>query len=480
MTDAPAPLSLRGEQRRPEAPRRIGVDWIPPWLIVLVALGCAILFGRLLADGKMKYGIAIVLVACFAPLVFFDLARALAIWVAVLFFGDLAVLSSGPNGIGVLVGLGWIGAFLGRREWLRLLRLHRRLLLAITALGLWLTLTIAWAGNPADAANEAAYWWLGALSFLVVLTTLRTPHDVSSIAIAFIAGSVAAVIIGIATGGLHASAATTTQTAVQGRLTGGGGDPNKQAAGLVAAMFLTLGLLSVQRGRKARVVLLLAFVLISIGFFDTGSRGGLLALVAAAIAALVLAPRQRKRILGLVVLVAIVGGILIASTPGEFTRITDLGGGTSGRSDIWRVAWDVFTGHSLAGIGAGNFVVVSSHYVLRPGPISRIQYLTDMPAVVHNTYLQLLAESGVVGLAAFLGVIIGSLRAAQLAARRFEALGRLDYADLTHAVLMGTIGMLAALFLISDGYDQRLWVLLALGPVMLGIASRLAGRVASN
>ena len=38
--------------------------------------------------------------------------------------------------------------------------------------------------------------------------------------------------------------------------------------------------------------------------------------------------------------------------------------------------------------------------------------------------------------------------------------------------MMGTIGMLAALFFITNGDDQRLWVLLALGPVMLGISRR--------
>ena len=37
---------------------------------------------------------------------------------------------------------------------------------------------------------------------------------------------------------------------------------------------------------------------------------------------------------------------------------------------------------------------------------------------------------------------------------------------------MATIGLLVALLLISDGDDLRLWVLLALGPVLLAIASR--------
>jgi O-antigen ligase len=468
MTDTGMELPPRVEPGRDEPSWRRAVGSIPPWLIIIAVLGSAGLVGRLLADGKTKYGIALVIVACFAPLVFFDLTRALAVWVAVLFFGNLAVLSSGPNGIGVLVGLGWIGSFLGRRDRMLLVTQHRRLLLTIAALCLWFTLTITWSANAADAANEAAYWWLAALAFLVVLTTLRSARDVGIVALAFVAGSVVSVMIGLATGSLNPNSVSA------GRLTGGGGDPNQQAAAFVAAMFLIIGLFSVYRGRKARLALLLSFVLMSIGFFATQSRGGLIALAVAAIAALVLAPRQRSRIVGLIVLVAIAGGILLATTPGALTRITDLGGGTSGRSDLWRVAWDVFTGHPVVGVGGGNFVVVESHYVLRPGSISRIQYLTAVPHVAHNTYLQLLAETGVVGLVGFLAVVLLSLRAGQLASRRFEAMGRIDYADLTRAIMMGTIGMLAALFFITDGDDQRLWVLLALGPVMLGIAHRAA------
>src|SRR5262249_33742002 len=161
---------------------------------------------------------------------------------------------------------------------------------------------------------------------------------------------------------------------------------------------------------------------------------------------------------------------LLSIRPDALSRITDLGGGSSGRSDLWTVAWHVFTSHPLFGIGVGNFTVVEAKYTLRPGSISRIQYLTSVPHLVHNTYLQLLAESGIIGLAGFLIVVFVSLRAAWRAVKRFEAIGQARYADLTRAVMMGTIGMLTALFFISDGDDLRLWVLLALGPVLYTLA----------
>jgi O-antigen ligase len=279
------------------------------------------------------------------------------------------------------------------------------------------------------------------------------------------------VVIGLATGGLHASTDTINQTAIQGRFTGGGGDPNVQAAGFVATMFLIMGLIPMYRRRAVRVALVLAFALVTVGFLATQSRGGLLALLAAAILAMVLAPRYRRRILGLLVIVAAAVAVLLASQPGALSRITNFGGGSSGRGDLWRVALDVFYNHPFAGVGAGNFQAVESHFVLRPGSISRIEYLTDVPHLVHNTYLQLLAETGIVGLIGFLIVVAGSLHASWLAVKRFEARRRPEFADLARAVMLGTVGMLVALFFISDGDDVRLWVLMAMGPALLTLAA---------
>ncbi|MBV9545664.1 MAG: O-antigen ligase family protein [Chloroflexi bacterium] len=428
------------------------------------------LLGRLVASGHVKYAYAIVLACTYAPLVFFNLPVALAVWVSVLFFQDLRVLSLAPNAMGSLVALGWVGAFLGHRDRLSVLREHRTLLLVIALFCVWLTLSIAWATRPGAAGTEAGYWWLGALAFLIVLTTVASTRDVRLIALAFVAGSLVSVSVGLATGSLTAAADSASQTAIQGRFTGGGGDPNLQAGGFVAAMFLIIGLFALYQRPAIRRWLIAAFTLITIGFFATQSRGGLLALIVATGAALLLAPRQRRRILALAAVAGLGAIVLVAIRPDALSRIVDFGGGSSGRSDLWRVGWQVFAGHPLFGIGIGNFTVVEAHYVLAPGNISRIQYITDQPHLVHNTYLQLLAETGIVGLVGMLSVVWLSLRSTWRAIAAFERNNRSDYADLARAVMMGTIGMLVTLLFISNGDDLRLWVLLALGPVLLSLA----------
>jgi O-antigen ligase len=241
-----------------------------------------------------------------------------------------------------------------------------------------------------------------------------------------------------------------------------------------------MGLIGLYRGRAVRVALVFALGLIAVGFFATQSRGGLVSLTVATAAALILAPRYRVRILGLSLIIGLAALAIVATNPGALARIVDLGGGSSGRGDLWRVGWEVFTGHPIVGVGAANFTVVESHYVLRPGTITHIGYLTDTPYLVSNTYLQQLAESGVIGLLLYLAVAWGCLRATWQAIKRFEAIGRPDYADLARAVLMGTIGMLCAVFFISNGDDVRLWVLLGMGPALATLAGRVGARASTD
>ncbi len=312
--------------------------------------------------------------------------------------------------------------------------------------------------------------------FLITLTALTTVSEVGWVALAFVVGSVISVVIGLASGGLHASTDTVNQTAIQGRFTGGGGDPNVQAAGYVATMFLIMGLIPMYRGPAIRISLVLSFALVTVGFLATQSRGGLLALIAAAIVAMIVAPRYRRRILGLVVITSRRGrraardDARCAVADHELRRRLERArrplAGRARRVPRPSVRWR--RGRQLRG---GRVA-----FVLRPGAISRIEYLVDVPHLVHNTYLQLLAETGMVGLALDVVVILGSLRATWLRSSGSRRAAGPRYADLARGVMIGTVGMLVALFFISDGNDLRLWVLLAMGPALLTLAGRTRAR----
>jgi O-antigen ligase len=457
---------------RRRAPRLL--PSIHPALIACIALLLALITGRYLANGHLSIGLGVVLAVCYAPLVLLDLTVALAVYVAILFIQDTAALSVGPNSVGVLVFLGWIGTFITRSARPAVLREQSHLIQLLAVFALWLALSTIWSTDASATTEALQSWLIAVLAFILTVTTLRGPRDVAVIGIAFIVGAVISVLFGISNGGLTAAASAegANATTLDGRFTGGGGDPNVQAAGYLIAMFLCAGFWSLARQRRHRVALLVAFVIVTTGFFATQSRGGLIALAVATVAGLAVLPRQRKRLLGLTAAAGIGLAIISVVNPGAIERMTDFGGGTSGRNDLWKVAWTIFSQHHWVGIGLNNFEAIEPHYALSSGTLQRVELVAEVPHLVHNLYLQLLTETGVVGLALFLVVIFGCLRAAWLAARRFDRLGQRGYADLARAALMAELAMLAAQFFISDGFDWRLWILLGLGPVLLSIARR--------
>ena len=74
----------------------------------------------------------------------------------------------------------------------------------------------------------------------------------------------------------------------------------------------------------------------------------------------------------------------------------------------------------VRGVGTGNFHVTSIHYLLEsPGAIKYDEFIVDKPKVAHNTYLQVLAELGIVGLTLFLAIIGFAVACALKAARWF-------------------------------------------------------------
>jgi O-antigen ligase len=118
--------------------------------------------------------------------------------------------------------------------------------------------------------------------------------------------------------------------------------------------------------------------------------------------------------------------------------------------------------------------------VRQPGALSYVGAVIERPRAVHNAYLHVLAESGVVGLGLFALFVLTTMRALLVAAQRFAGLGEHVLARLSRALLVGNIGLLTAAVFLSIGADRTVWLLLALGPVLLGVASTAqVGRNAS-
>jgi len=422
----------------------------------------------------VRIGILLALAAVAVPVALIDVPLAAAVWVGLGMVSALPAFGLATTAAGLLLLVAWLVWLPGElAHAVAALRLHRRLLVCVALLLGWLMLSLTWAQDAGDAGPEVLRWWTAALALVVLLTTVRTERDVRLLIVALIAGALLSVLIGVAGGSLGSPATSVdTATSTEGRLQGGADDPNYLAAYLVAIGALAVAIRPRLDG-LVRLAIPAVIVVLAAGLLATQSRGGLIAVLAALATALVLLPDRRLAI-GLCALAFGLGAVAyVAAEPSALERITtaseDRG---NGREDLWRVATRMSTEHPVAGVGLGNFRVRSGEYVREPGALQYVDLIVDRPHEVHNTYLQLLAETGLVGLGLFLAVVVAAMGAAWRAAQRFQTAGALALARLSRAVLVAQVGFLVAAVFLSAASRSMLWVLLALGPLLLGLRTR--------
>jgi len=153
--------------------------------------------------------------------------------------------------------------------------------------------------------------------------------------------------------------------------------------------------------RDQRLLYLTAILLMGVALFLSGSRGGLVALVAEVlIIILVTAPVRGGRKIALrlalagAMLLAIVGGTVFVGGESSLTRIAESATSkdvSANRTQIWAVTLDVISQNFPLGAGIGAFGVAYS----KVDPMSGSHRVEQ----AHNDYLETIATAGFVGLA---------------------------------------------------------------------------------
>jgi O-antigen ligase len=262
--------------------------------------------------------------------------------------------------------------------------------------------------------------------------------------------------------GLFVTVPATTDTT---RLSGGIGDPNELALVLVPGLALAFFAIPGARGEIERWLLILSAGAIALALFQTGSRGGLVALAAAFAAAVIFGGSRRPHVFaGLLALTALGVAYFVLAAPSTVTaRVLHFtANGGSGRTDLWTIGRQVARDHPIVGIGIGNFEDVEAAYASRTTNLPAVDIVIDNPHVVHNSYLEVLAELGVVGLTLFVAFVAGALALGWRAVRAFTRSGDTDLELLGRGLLVALVGMLAASVFLSAEYEKQLWLLLGL------------------
>ncbi|MDX6720872.1 MAG: hypothetical protein QOJ63_3126 [Solirubrobacteraceae bacterium] len=417
----------------------------------------------------LPLGLAFVAACAFVPLVLLSLPLAVAAWIPVAWNEYSHVLGKAPLAGALLLLVAWIGTRRARGAVVAADRSVRVARIAFVLLLVWITLSMGWVSDRADAWDDVLGWYFAGAAFLLVTTVATTPARVRLVALAFVAGGLASIVIGLTGSGLSTTA-NAIDLATRARFSGGAGDPNYLAAGLIAAIALAAGLLPSARDPLAKLGLVATVIALAGGLAATESRGGLIAALVAAGAALLLARERRAETAAFGVFAIAAVTVFLLLSPSSWQRITTFDAGGTGRTELWRVAVRMAGDHPIQGVGIRGFEHEAKAYVLRPGSLTFVKKIAEQPSVAHNVYLQQLAETGIVGLLLLLAVCGACLTASHSAAGRFRASGDRPMTTLARASTVAMIGLLAASTFISNGPDKRLWIVLALGPALLAAA----------
>jgi O-antigen ligase len=332
------------------------------------------------------------------------------------------------------------------------------------ASGLW---TVSIGGTTFLLASLAV-----AFTYMVAFAALVTSRqELERVLYSFSVAAFAIGVFAIAAFFLHFS-----KGVIEGRSTGGAGDPNFFAAYQLVALPLVLVLASEVDKRWVRVALALT-VLVVIGSVLTSiSRGGLLTLAVLAITMVALpartvfgSPRQKAALLT----VCVIGGAvafgfsagsvvprLKETFAGESTSAAAQG---SGRLEFWSAAWMSTKERPLLGLGYGAFANVSDDLIVRtPGINFQHFELRPKGSQVHNAYLSSLAELGIPGLVLFLGLLTSTAVLLRQTARRARAVGADFLARVANALLLSLLGWCIASLFLSTETSRAVWIVIGL------------------
>lgn len=191
-------------------------------------------------------------------------------------------------------------------------------------------------------------------------------------------------------------------------------NPNDFSALLLFPLGLSLGLLVTERDRWIRRAAGLGGVLIPLAIFLTQSRGTILALGVVTVALVLTLQRGRgKALLGL----AVLGVVLAIFAPkGVWERLLNFQTAVSAgdlkqandsqsarqRAEIMKIAWTIGRENLSTGVGLSNYERAHRNTSRRGAfdPIGR------GGRDAHSTYLSVLAETGVVGVTAFVAMLV--------------------------------------------------------------------------
>ena len=252
---------------------------------------------------------------------------------------------------------------------------------------------------------------------------------------------------------------------------------NDLALLIVSALPLTLYVWRRPTGLVGRAVLLAATSCVVMTLGRTGSRGGFLAFVV--VAGYLLAGFRGIATSKRLAAVALLAILLVAlASDRYFARMQTIlhpsadynwrGKSETGRMEIWKRGIDYMLTNPVLGVGAGAFPMAEG--TLAPEARELRQYGREFKwSAAHNPFIQIGAELGVLGLIAFIALLVGAFRTLAKVRRGPPA----EAAVLAQILTACLVGFLVGALFSSMAYAPYLYMLLGM---IIGLARTAAPR----
>lgn len=253
------------------------------------------------------------------------------------------------------------------------------------------------------------------------------------------------------------------------RLSGPVGDPNFFAQVMVVLAILGAERLLHDRSLFWKVIAGWAAAASTLTVVFTYSRGATIALV---IAFLIFFWIYGLKPAQLVVVMTLGIAMLMFAPPAYYERILTIQDilpnadrgvnihedrAVQGRASENLTAWRMLTENPLLGVGLNNFPYLYQEYTktlgLAPSATRRSP---------HNLYLEVAAETGVLGLTIFLLLIGFAIRSILHARRKFIEAGMMDYAHLATGFLIAFLGYLMSAVFVHAAYPRYFYLLIGI------------------
>ncbi len=244
------------------------------------------------------------------------------------------------------------------------------------------------------------------------------------------------------------------------RLSGTVGDPNYFGYTLLPfAMFS----LNYAWGKRllTRLLFFFIFVFLSIVISITFSRGMILALV---VSLLIFALYKKKFWISFVIvlIIAVMGYLFLPKELLKGFTPQYMFAKLRVHSIIYRMyfaktALKMFMDYPLIGVGADNFKRVFPMYNQEVPPIA---------LVVHNSYLEILSGTGLLGFSFFMAVIYFTFKNFLTAIEKFSQKGKKDMKVFTEGIMFAFIGVLLAAITLNIQHHLLFWYLIATSTIL--------------